>query len=381
MLSPLLNEGHLVDFLERRDALAHLLERGVPQKRHAFLAGGPLDFRRGAPVDDHLANMIRQIQKFGNGAASAKSRAGTFQAASALDELHRSPLGGIETGSAQNFRGIAYDLLAMHANHAHQALGQNAVQSGNEIVRLDAHVDEPADDVGYVIGVHGGEHQVSGERRLNGDLSGFVIANFSDHDLVRVVPQDRTQAAGERQPLLFVDGDLRDSPNLVFDGIFNRDDFVFVGFNFVDGGVQRRRFSRPGRAGDEHHAVGLADVPSKLPHFFGRESDHVQAEVLKFFGERFLVQDAEDRVFSMDGRHDRNTEIDEASFIADPEAPILGHATLGDIQFAHDFDARNNSGKPVLGDRRHRVNQDAVNPVLDGHLDVPGLDIDRKSVV
>src|SRR5579864_3066632 len=110
MLSPLLNESHLVDFLERRDALAHFLQRGVPQERHAFLAGGPLDFRSGAAVDDHLANMVGQIQELGNGAASAKSRAGTFQAARALDKLHRTPFRRIETGSAQDFRRIAYDL-------------------------------------------------------------------------------------------------------------------------------------------------------------------------------------------------------------------------------------------------------------------------------
>ncbi len=132
----------------------------------------------------------------------------------------------------------------MHANDAYQALGQNAVQSGHEIVGLDAHVDKPADHVGHVIRVHRGEHQVSGERRLDGDLRGFVIANFSDHDLVRVVPQNGTQSAGERQPLLFVDGNLRNSADLVFDRIFNRDDFVFVSFDFVDGGVKRRGLPR-----------------------------------------------------------------------------------------------------------------------------------------
>ncbi len=97
---------------------------------------------------------------------------------------------------------------------------------------------------------------------------------------------------------------------------------------------------------------------------------------MKFFGERFLVEDAKHRVFSVDGRHDGNAEIDEAALIADPEAPVLRHAPLGDIQFAHDLDAGNNRGEPVLRDRRHRVNQHAVNAVLDGDLDVAGLDMD-----
>ena len=96
---------------------------------------------------------------------------------------------------------------------------------------------------------------------------------------------------------------------------------------------------------------------------------------MKFLGERFLVQDAQNRVFSVDGRHDGNAEIDEAALVADPEAPVLRHAALGDIQFAHDLDARNNRGEPVLGNRRHGMNQHAVNPVLDGNFDVPGLDV------
>src|SRR5690349_14698916 len=121
MLSLLLNEGHLIDFLERRDALAHFRQRGVAQKRHAFLASGTFDLGGGTPVDDHFANVVGQIQEFGNGAAAAESRAGAFQASGALDELHGSPLDGVETRSAQDSRGIPNDLLAMHAYHANQA--------------------------------------------------------------------------------------------------------------------------------------------------------------------------------------------------------------------------------------------------------------------
>ena len=105
----------------------------------------------------------------------------------------------------------------MLANDAHQPLRQDAIQRGNEIVRLDAHVDETADDVGHVVGVDGGEHQVAGERGLNGDLRGFLVANFADHDLVRVVAQNRAQAARERQALFLVHRNLGDAADLIFD--------------------------------------------------------------------------------------------------------------------------------------------------------------------
>ena len=51
--------------------------------------------------------------------------------------------------------------------------------------------------------------EVAGQCRLNGDLRRFRIADFADHDAIRIVAQDGAQAAGERQALLLVDGDLQ----------------------------------------------------------------------------------------------------------------------------------------------------------------------------
>ena len=68
---------------------------------------------------------------------------------------------------------------------------------------------EAADDVEHVVGVHGGEHQVAGERRLHRDLGGLRVADLAHHDLVRVVAQDRAQAAREGEALLLVHRDLQ----------------------------------------------------------------------------------------------------------------------------------------------------------------------------
>jgi hypothetical protein len=53
--------------------------------------------------------------------------------------------------------------------------------------------------------------QVARQRRLNRDLRGLGVADFADHDLVRVVTQNRPQAARKRQALLLVDRNLRDA--------------------------------------------------------------------------------------------------------------------------------------------------------------------------
>ena len=117
-------------------------------------------------------------------------------------------------------------LGAMRAVHAHQALRQDAVQRGDETVGVHAHVHEAADHVEHVVGVHGGEHQVAGQRRLHGDLRGFRIADLAHHDLVRVVAQDRAQAAREGQAFLLVDRNLQHARQLVFDRVLDGDDLV-----------------------------------------------------------------------------------------------------------------------------------------------------------
>ncbi len=78
----------------------------------------------------------------------------------------------------------------MRAGQAHQALGQHGIERRDEAIGIDLHLAEAADHVEYVVGVDGGEHQVSGERRLHGDLGGVRVADLADQDLVRVVAQD-----------------------------------------------------------------------------------------------------------------------------------------------------------------------------------------------
>ena len=42
----------------------------------------------------------------------------------------------------------------------------------------------------------------------------------------------------------------------------------------------------------------------------------------------------------MHGRHDRNSKIHVATFVANAEAAVLGHAALSNVEFGHYLDAR-----------------------------------------
>ena len=114
---------------------------------------------------------------------------------------------------------------------------QDAIESRDKIVWVDAHIQEPAKNVDDVVGVNRREDEMACERRLNGNLGRLHIANFSDHDLVRVMTENRAEAAGERQTLLFIDGYLCDAPDLIFHGIFDRENLVFLVFDLQQGGV------------------------------------------------------------------------------------------------------------------------------------------------
>src|SRR6185437_10075432 len=275
--------------------------------------------------------------------------------------------------------------LAIGANHAHQALREDAVQGRNEVIRLDPHVDETANHVGDVVGVDSCEYQVARERRLNGDLRRLLIANFADHDFVRVVTQNRPQAASKRQSLLFVHRNLGDAADLIFDGIFDGDNLVFVGLDFIDCGVQRGRLARARGARDQDHSVRLANVAPEFAHIMFGEAHYVEVQSPKFLTQRFFIQHAQHSVFAVYRRHDRNTEVDEPAFITHAETAILRNAPLGDIEFAHDFDARENRGMPFLRQRLHGVLQHAVNAVFHRdfgvarfNMDVTGAPLERR---
>jgi len=81
-------------------------------------------------------------------------------------------------------------------------------------------------------------------------LGGFLVADFADHDLVRVVAQDGAQAAREGEALFLVHRNLRDARSWYFDRVFDGDDFVLVGLDLVNGGVERGGLAGAGGPGN-----------------------------------------------------------------------------------------------------------------------------------
>ena len=93
-------------------------------------------------------------------------------------------------------------LAALGAEAARQALGDDAVDRACQQPGLDAHVLQPRDRAGRVVGVEGREHEVAGHARLHRDPGRLLVADLADEQHVGVAAQDRPEPSREGQPAL-----------------------------------------------------------------------------------------------------------------------------------------------------------------------------------
>jgi hypothetical protein len=112
--------------------------------------------------------------------------------------------------------------LALRADRAHEPHRHHALQRRGDHERLQADVDQAGDRRRRVVGVHGRQHHVAGDRGAERDLRGLGVADLADHDDVRILAQDRAQRAGERLLRLLVDVHLVDAGELVLDRVLDR---------------------------------------------------------------------------------------------------------------------------------------------------------------
>src|SRR5262249_12639262 len=140
------------------------------------------DLRGRTPVQNHFPDALGKVQQFVDGAASAESGAAAFKASLTFVKSDRGPVYRAQSAFGQIRIRVLDRLLAVRTNHPDQALRQNAVERRDEVIGLYAHVEEASQNVQYVVGVYRCEHQVAGERGVDRDLGGFLVADFAHHD-------------------------------------------------------------------------------------------------------------------------------------------------------------------------------------------------------
>ena len=98
------------------------------------------------------------------------------------------------------------------------------------------------------------------------------------------------------------------------------------------------------------------------------------AERLRF------VQQAQHDLFAVHGGHDGDAQVVVLAADADAHAPVLRQAAFGDVQAAHDLEARDQRQLHLLG-RRRRVHQHAVDAVAQPQRLLERLDVDVAGAV
>ena len=214
-----------------------------------------------------------------------------------------------------------------------------------------------------------GKHQVAGERCLDANGGGFLIAHFPDHDAVRILPQESAENPREVETDGVVDRDLDDAVDVILDRVLGGEELGIDGVDAPEGGVERGGLASAGGTGDDEDAVRLFDrVGDVIVDVVG------EAEILKRQVDRRAVEHPEHDRLTMVGRQrgDAHVHLFFTDLFDDPA--VLRDAALGDVHVRHDLDARNDGTRQMDRRRRHFVKR-AVHPVADLEILFEGLEM------
>ncbi len=220
-----------------------------------------------------------------------------------------------------------------------------------------------------------GQHQVAGQRGLDGDLRGLEVADFADHDHIRVLAQDGAQGLGEGQVDLGVDLGLPHAGQLVLDGVLHRHDVAVAGVHARQCRIQRGGLARARGAGDQHDAVRLGRQVGESPQRLALHAHGLQAELALA-----LVQQAQHGALAVGAGQGGDAHVDGARAQAQADAAVLGQALFGDVQVGHDLQSRDQRCMQcAVG--LHDFAQVAVHAKAHAGMALVGLDVDVAGAV
>lgn len=137
-------------------------------------------------------------------------------------------------------------ILLLHAMRAipfHEPLGDDDIDCRGKDVRRDSDIDQPLESLGRGLRMQGGKDEMSGERCLCGNRGGFKVADLSDHDDIRILPDQGSQSCLEGVSVLFIHLTLYDSRHLIFDRVLKGDDLLVRSIEGAEHAVERGRLS------------------------------------------------------------------------------------------------------------------------------------------
>ena len=260
----------------------------------------------------------------------------------------------------------------MFAQGAHQPLGQHTIDCGGDQVTLHPHILHADDRPGCGVGVQGRQHQVPRERGLHRNLRRLTIAHFTDHDDVRVLPQDGTQCVGKGQVDLGMHLNLVDTFELVFHRIFDGDDFLTGRIQLGQRRIQGGGLAGTGRSGHKQDAVGLGQQGVEA-----LQRIRLKTHLVEIQAHTGAVQNPHHHAFAMHSGHGGDTQVELPPLHTHLDAAVLRQAALGNIQVRQQLDPRIDRGTQA---RRHDLGvvNDTVHAVAHMQAIVKRLQVDVR---
>src|SRR5579883_258672 len=381
------NAGHkfVLRFVFHNRLTDHFIQRGgsgvqrpqtrVAEAHHPQLTGILANRIGAGPATDHVAEIVVHDHEFKQPGTAFEAQVVALIAAFAVVELPTLQLIGRDVQLHQLLTGRFVLRLAIRADAANQPLRLNRFHRGGNEIRLHAHIAKASDRGRGVVGVERTEHKVTRQRRLNPDLCGFQVANLTDEDDVRVLPENGPQRAGEGHVDLVIDRALHDAVNFVLDRVFGRDELGVDFVEFRQSGIESRGLAGTGWSGHQHDAIGLLDNGTEEREQVRRHANAIERQT-----DVGAVQNADNDAFAKEGGQDAHAHIDRVSANVQFDAAVLREPAFGDIEVRHNLDTAGDCGREVAWWRDHFV-EHAIAPVTHLVFVFERFEVDVGSVV
>src|SRR5882724_4716973 len=211
---------------------------------------------------------------------------------------------------------------------------------------------------------------MAGQCRVDGDLCGFAVADFTDHNDIRILADERAHRRGEGQPDRRLDLRLVDARNLVFDGILDGKDLSRRLVQDRQHGRERRGLSASGRARDQDQPMRQRQQTAQRRFVAAEQSDLAQIEQAAI-----ARQQADYDALAVLRWHGGDADIDLNPSDPRPCGAVLRQPAFRDVKSGQDLDTGDDGLRRRIAWKRHGA-EDPVNPHSHDKRGPEWLDVD-----
>ena len=147
--------------------------------------------------------------------------------------------------------------LACGTKLTHQTLCDDTNHRVTDQVRLHAHINQTGDGCRRGIGMQGGNNQVTGYGCLYRNTCRLTVTDFSDHNDIRVLTQNRTECTGESKIRLHINLHLVNTVHICFHRIFYCDNIYFFSVQLTQHGITGSGLTTSGRSCYQNNSVRI----------------------------------------------------------------------------------------------------------------------------